>query len=272
MKNKITISNKAIPLKVYVKELWQFKHLIYSFASKEFKAKYAQTKLGAVWMIIQPIIALAIFTLFFDQLIKLETGNIPYPAFAFSGMILWYFFTALIYNVGTSLLNAQEIIGKIYFPKLVLPISRALLNSLEVLVSLVLLVILLAVFQVPLSLKLLLFPLVFFMVLSIGICIGIWLSAICIKYRDLQHLIPYLINYGIWLTPVFYPTTIIPEQYRDTIYYLNPVATTIDFFRYILFDTSFQWKYLLSFIPVILILIFGILYFKKAEKNVADYI
>jgi lipopolysaccharide transport system permease protein len=272
VKKKTIISNTPISLKEYSQKLWGFKHLIYSFAVKDFKAKYAQTKMGALWMVIQPIIALLIFTLFFGELIQLETGEVPYPAFAFSGMILWYFFTALVYSTGTSLLSAQELLGKVYFPKLILPISKALLNSLEIIISFILLLILLFILDIPLSPKVLLFPISLIMILSIGLCIGIWLSAISIKHRDLQHLIPYLMNYGIWLTPVFYPTTIIPEEYREFMYYLNPIATTIDFFRFILFDSPFQWNYLLSFIPVIIALGLGIIYFKSAERNAADYI
>ncbi|MFT5752332.1 MAG: lipopolysaccharide transport system permease protein [Flavobacteriales bacterium] len=272
MKKKTTITNTPISLKEYGNRLWRFKHLISSFAIKDFKAKYAQTKIGALWMVIQPIIALLIFTLFFGELIQLETGEIPYPAFAFSGMILWYFFTALVYSTGTSLISAQELLGKVYFPKLILPISKAVLNSLEVFISFILLLILLIILEIPLNSKLFLFPVVLLMILSIGLCIGIWLSAISIKHRDLQHLIPYLMNYGIWLTPVFYPTTIIPEQYRALMYYFNPIATTIDFFRYILFDSPFEWNYVLSFIPVLIALIIGVIYFKSAERNAADYI
>lgn len=272
MKKKTTITNTPISLKEYGNRLWHFKHLIYSFATKDFKAKYAQTKIGALWMVIQPFIALTIFTLFFDKLIQLETGTVPYPAFAFSGMILWYFFTALVHSTGTSLLSAQELIGKVYFPKLILPISKATLNSFEVFISFILLLILLLILGISLNAKLFLFPIVVLMVLSIGLCIGIWLSAISIKHRDLQHLIPYLINYGIWLTPVFYPTTIIPAQYRDMMYYINPIAISIDFFRYVLFGSPFQLNYLLSFIPVIVALIIGVIYFKSAERNAADYI
>ncbi|MEQ3656629.1 MAG: ABC transporter permease [Dokdonia sp.] len=272
MKKITKISNTPISLIDYGRRLWRYKHLIFSFALKDFKAKYAQTRMGALWMVIQPIIALVIFSLFFGELIPLETGDVPYPAFAFSGMILWYFFTALVYNSGTSLINAQELLGKVYFPKLILPFSKALLNSVEVLVSFLLLLILLLIYDITLDIRLLLFPLVVFMILCIGLCIGIWLSAISIKNRDLQHLIPYVLNYGIWLTPVFYPTTVIPEQYRELMYYVNPIATTIDFFRFILFGSTFHWNYLLSFLIVGVALLIGIIYFKKAEKNAADYV
>jgi lipopolysaccharide transport system permease protein len=116
------------------------------------------------------------------------------------------------------------------------------------------------------------FPLVILMTVLVGACVAIWLIVLTIKNRDLQHLIPYIANFGIWLTPVFYPTTLIPEEYRDIIYYINPIASTIDFFRSILFNVPFDWMYCVSFIPVLLFLIIGIHIFKNTERNMVDFL
>jgi lipopolysaccharide transport system permease protein len=202
----------------------------------------------------------------------LETGSIPYPAFAFSGMSIWYLFTNIVQTGGNSLIESQDIMKKIYFPKLILPISKMLLSVLESSVSFGLLILVMVFFGIDFHLKILLFPVVIAMVIVLGLCLSIWLSALSIKRRDLQHFLPYVINTGIWLTPVFYPVSLIPEPYKDWLYYLNPVATILTFFRAILFDLPFHWEYCISFIFIFILLVAGILYFKRVERNVADFV
>ena len=218
------------------------------------------------------MIALTIFTIFFDQLIKLETGNVPYVAFAFSGMTIWYFFTNMVHSAGTALINSQELIRKVYFPKILLPISKVLVATVEFFVAFVLLIAIMIILGMDFSPKVLLFPIAIMMTALVGSCVAIWLNVLTVKNRDLQHFIPYLTNFGIWITPVFYPTTLIPEAFRDYIYYLNPIATTIDFLRSLLFDLTFNWSYCLSFLPVLILLLIGIRIFKNRERNMVDYL
>ncbi len=269
---KKTISNKNISLGDYFNRLIQHRALIWSLAKRDLKSKYAQTSLGFLWLVIQPAIALLIFTVFFDQLIEIDTGNVSYPVFAFSGMILWYFFTNMVNNAGTSLIQGQDLIKKIYFPKLILPISKVLVALAEFSVAVILLIILMLFLGQSISWKLILLPICVSLVVMIGACVAIWLSLMTVKRRDLQHLIPYLTNYGIWFTPVFYPTSIIPEQYIEWMYYVNPMATVIDMFRSFLFDYPFNWMYCISFVPYIFLLSIGIVIFKNKERNLADYI
>lgn len=272
MKTKTIIENKEKSLSEYVKALVKHKSLISSLVKKDLKSKYAQTKLGLIWMVIQPLIILVIFTVLFDQLIQLKTGSVPYPVFAFSGMLIWYLFTNIVQSGGNSLLEAQDIMKKIYFPKLLLPISKMVLSVIESSVSFILLIIVMVLFKMEFHLKMLLFPIVILLIVGIGLCLSIWLSALSVKHRDMQHFVPHVINTGIWLTPVFYPVTLIPAPYQDWLYYLNPVATVISLFRAILFDLPFQWEYCFSFIFVFVFLIAGILYFKAIERNITDYI
>lgn len=256
----------------YLSDLWKFRGLIASLTRKELKGKYAQTRLGAIWAFMQPLLVLLIFTVLFDQLIHLDTAEIPYPIFAFSGMYIWYLFTNLVQSGGNALIGSQDLMKKIYFPKLVLPISQSLVAVLESSVSLLLLFILLLLYKVELSPQLLLFPLVLLLTLILGFTLAIWLSAFSVKNRDLQHFLPHLINTGIWLTPVFYPSSLIPKVYLDYFYYLNPVATLIELFRSMLFETDFYYPYLLSFLLIFAFLIWGLYQFKSAERNMADYI
>lgn len=272
MKKQILLDNQPIRLSTYLADLYNYRYLILSFIKKDFKVKYTQTKVGYLWILILPIISLVIFSVLFNELLELETGDVPYPAFAFSGMILWFYFTALVNQCGNSIINAQELIKKTYFPKLILPISKFLSISLELLVSLFLLFVLLLMLKVPISITFLYIPFAVLLIGAIGLTIGIWLSLLSVKNRDLIQIIPYLTNYAIWVTPVFYPTSIIPEPYRDIAYYLNPVAVGIDLFRAILFNTSFNYSYLLCILPVLIFLILGLNFFKQKEGNFSDFV
>lgn len=269
---KTVINNKVTTLGDYLRSVYQYRQLIFSFAKRDLKARFVQTKLGVLWMIIQPLIALAIFTIFFDQLIRLETGDVPYVAFAFSGMTIWYFFTNMVNSAGTALINSQELIRKVYFPKILLPIAKIVVATIEFFVAFSLLIIIMLVVGLDFSPKIIFLPVAILMTILVGSCVAIWLNILTVKKRDLQHLIPYLTNFGIWVTPVFYPTTLIPEAFRDYIYYVNPIATTIDFMRSMLFDLPFQWMYCLSFIPVFILLIIGIRTFKNIERNMVDFL
>lgn len=269
---RTVINNKPLSFGDYLKQIASYRQLILSFVKRDLKARFVQTKLGLLWMIIQPLLALTIFTIFFDQWIELETGEVPYVAFAFSGMTIWYFFTNIINNAGTALFQSQELIRKVYFPKILLPISKILVSSVEFFVNFSMLVIILLILEIDFSVQVLLFPVPIVMTILIGSCVAIWLNILTVKKRDLQHLIPYLTNFAIWITPVFYPTNLIPEAYRDYLYYLNPVATTIDFLRSLLFDIPFEWSYCVSFIPVFFLLILGIRIFKNMERNLVDFL
>lgn len=269
---RTVINNKAAKFGDYLRSIVDHRQLAISFAKRDLKARFVQTKLGVLWMIIQPLIALAIFTIFFDQLIQLETGNVPYVAFAFSGMTIWYFFTNMVNSAGTALINSQELIRKVYFPKILLPISKVIVATIEFFVAFTLLIIIMLILGMDISPKIVFLPVAILMTVLVGSCVAIWLNILTIKKRDLQHFIPYLTNFGIWVTPVFYPTTLIPEAFRDYIYYVNPIATTIDFLRSMLFDLPFEWMYCISFIPVFFLLILGIRIFKNMERNLVDFL
>jgi len=269
---RTVINNKPQKFGEYLRKIVEYRHLIVSFAKRDLKARFVQTKLGLLWMIIQPLIALAIFTIFFDQLIELETGEVPYVAFAFSGMTIWYFFTNMINSAGTALLDSQELIRKVYFPKILLPISKIVVATVEFFVAFSLLMVIMLILGLDFSPKLVLLPIPVLMTILVGSCLAIWLNILTVKKRDMQHFIPYITNFAIWVTPVFYPTTLIPEAFRDYIYYINPVATTIDFLRSMLFDLPFEWTYCLSFLPVFFLLILGIRIFKNMERNLVDFL
>lgn len=270
--SKTIINNKPIPFLEYLRKVYASRQLILSFAKRDLKARFVQTKLGLLWMIIQPLITLTIFTLFFDQLIKLETGDVPYVAFVFSGMTIWYFFTNMINSAGTAMIHSQELIRKVYFLKIILPISKILVATVEFMVAFTLLIVIMLILGMDFHLQILLFPVAILMAILVGGCVAIWLNVLTVRKRDLQHFIPYIASFGIWVTPVFYPKSLVPEPFREYMHYFNPIATSIDFLRSVLFNLPFNWAYCISFVPVFVLLIIGIRIFKNMERNAVDFL
>ncbi|MGZ5253064.1 MAG: ABC transporter permease [Flavitalea sp.] len=246
--------------------------MILTLAKRDLRIKYAQTSLGIFWTVLQPLTGLLIFTVFFSRLIHVDTNGIPYPLFAFAGMISWFFFSQVVQGAGLSLVEGQQLIRRVYFPRMVLLIAKVLVALVEFGVAMILLIlIMLFMGRLP-GWQLLLFPI--FLILNIisALSIAIWLSALTIRYRDFHHTIPYLVGFGIWLTPVFYPETLIPSKYHLFLY-LNPMATTITGFRWSLIDGAVMHPgYWLALIPVTLLLISGLDYFRKIEDQIPDYI
>ncbi len=266
-----TISRKNENMLPYLRSVWNARQLILSFALRDLKVQYAQTYLGVLWSVIQPLTALVIFVFFFQKAIHLQL-DVPYAAFAFSGIMGWFYFTALVGQAGTALMHNQQIIRKIQFPRLVLPLSKTLVALVEFLISLLILMGVLFISGCPLTMRVVLLPLVVAANIIAGLSIGIWLSALTIRFRDLHHLIPFLIGFGIWLTPVFYPTTIVPDSY-NWIYYLHPIANVIALYRWIFLGTDVNvLQVIVSLSIAIAMFVSGLVFFIKNEKFIADYL
>jgi len=247
--------------------------MILMFAKRDLKIKYAQTALGLLWTIIQPLTGLLIFTFFFNQVIKLpgipESG---YAVFAFTGMTSWYFFSYLVYHASTSLINGIELAQRIPFPKIILPISKVLVGSVDFAISMILLFILMLIKGIYPGWQILALPFFVLVNIAVGMAVGIWLSALTIRFRDLQHIVPYLINFGIWLTPVFFPATLIPEKYSGFLFF-NPMAGVVEGFRWSIWEYGeFHNGYFIGIGLALIALVFGVLYFKKAEDRMIDII
>lgn len=256
----------------YWNRLFEYRAMIYSIALSEIKAQYSQTVLGVLWAALRPLMGLAIYTFFFHYLLKVDTGDLPYHLFAFCGIMPWLYFTYLVGDAGISVMQSKDIIKKVYFPKLILPISKALIGLVDFAIGfLVLFVLMLGSGYLP-TYKFVFLPLFIALNVATGLSIGIWLSALTIRYRDFHQIIPYLIGFGIFLTPVFFPTTLIPEQYHFIIY-INPMAGVIEGFRWCLFEgETLSLYYLIGFAPVIILLVSGLFYFKNIEGKMADIV
>lgn len=275
-------TTKQVPVRVikagskslfeYLDSVWQFRGLVYTLAVRDLKVQYAQTVLGILWSAIQPLTFLFIFTVFFTQLFQVDTGDIPFNLFAFTGIICWYYFTNIIGHAGTALSSAQDLIKKVYFPKLILPLAKVMVGLAEFAISFGLLVLMMLIQGFVPGPKLLLLPFLLLAIIITGLSVALWLSALTVKYRDFHHLIPYVVNFGIWLTPVFYPTTIVPAEYSFIIHW-NPMAALTEGFRWIMLtDQVPSSKYLVSFVPVLFLFVTGLFYFKNVESRISDYV
>lgn len=265
------ISANSKKNRLNLKKVWQYRALLFTFTKRDIKVQYAQTRLGILWSFIQAVTAAVIIHVFFGMLLKIDIPGAPYIVYAFPGMMAWYFFSFIVSSSGTSLMQSQHIIKKIYFPKLILPIYKSFTGLIEFLIWFILYLFLLLYFRHPLSPKVLLLPFGIFLNMIVGLSIGIWLSALTVRYRDAFHIIPYLIGFGVFVTPVFYESAMVPAAFHFLIY-LNPMAGVIAFYRWCLLDMDISVYYLLGIIPAVLIFIFGLFYFRKVEGTMADLI
>ncbi len=272
MEETYIISSKPDTLAQYLSKLWRFRSLIITFARRDLQIKYAQTFLGIFWILVQPLPNIIIFSFFFGMLIKVDTGKLPYPVFALIGMVGWNYFTNLTSGIGNSLIEAQHILKKMYFPKIILPLSRVLVGGVDFLVAFVLIIVAMLLFSVFPGWTIIFFPFFFLLNILTGFCIGIWITSLTFRYRDFQHIAPAVIGFAIWLTPVFYPLTIIPERFSSFMY-LNPMAFVIEGYRFSLVgDKAPSPYFLISLIPVLLLFAVGLWYFRRVEDEIADYI
>ncbi|MBP6732546.1 MAG: ABC transporter permease [Chitinophagales bacterium] len=266
-----SISSRNNNIRVYMGEVWKARALITTFALRDLRLQYAQTYLGVFWSFIQPLTALLIFHFFFQRVIHINL-HVPYSVFACTGMMGWFLFTQLVGQSGTALMNNQQLIRKIQFPRLVLPVAKVINGLVEFSVILVMLVVLMLVTGCSFSFKIVWLPLVVAANILVGLSVGIWLSALTIRFRDMHHIIPFLIGFGIWVTPVFYPTTMVPEGF-NLIYYFHPVANIIALYRWIFIDWPINFmQVFVSFFIAAVLLVSGLAYFIRNEKFIADYL
>jgi lipopolysaccharide transport system permease protein len=255
-----------------VKRIWKYRSLIRILAIRDIKIRYSQTLLGVLWSVLQPLVAIFIYTVFFYYVLEISTGDVPYPLFVLPGIIGWFQFTNIVNGGGMSLHSNPDLIRKIEFPKMVLPLAKVMSGMLEVGITLALMFLMMMLYGFIPSYRVFFVPLFIGLNVFIGLSIGIWLAALTVRYRDFHHIIPYLISFGIWVTPVFYPTTILPpgaEKYM----YLNPVANVIAGLRWCLVDgDALSYNQFFSFIPVMLLLMSGYRYFYKVEKTIVDHV
>jgi lipopolysaccharide transport system permease protein len=251
-------------------ELWTYRELLYFLVWRDVKVRYKQTVLGVGWAIIQPVMAMGVFTIFFGRLARVPSDGLPYPVFSLAGLVPWTYFAAAVTSGSTSLASYQHIISKVYFPRLLIPLAAVLTPLVDFGVAFVVLLAVDVWYGVVPGAAIVWLPAL--MLLAAGTAFGasVWLSALSVRYRDIRYVVPFAVQLWLFATPVAYPASLVPEKWR-ALYGLNPMAGTVEGFRWALAGgPSPGLMTLFSAVAVLLALVTGVIYFRRAERTFAD--
>ena len=254
-----------------LRELWEYRELLYFFAWRDIKVRYKQTVMGVLWAIIQPLVTMVIFSLFFGRLAKIPSDGLPYPVFSYAALVPWTFFANALTQASNSLVLSANMIKKIYFPRLSLPIATVLAGIIDfVLAFIVLLGIMLYYGLVP-TINILWLPLFFLLALITSLGVSLWLSAMNVQFRDVRYTVPILTQVWLFVTPIAYPSSLLSEPWR-TLYGLNPMAGVVEGFRWALLgtDTAPGPMTIVSALVALLLFVSGAFYFRRMEQGFAD--
>lgn len=252
--------------------LWHYRELLWVMMMRDIKVRYKQTVMGLAWAVIQPVTTMIIFTLIFGKLARIPSDGVPYPVFVFSGMLAWNFFSTAISSSGNSLVGASSLISKVYFPRLIVPLSTIGVSVVDFLISVVILLILMLIYSVSLSWQVLLVPLLFVGLMLTVLGVGAWLASVTVVYRDFRFVIPFMVQIWMYLTPVIYPVSFIPEKWQ-WLMYLNPVFGWVDNIRACFLGLPLNGlAIIVSIVTTGLLLVLGIRFFEKSEQRFADVI
>lgn len=258
----------------YWNDLWRYRELFYFLAWRDILVRYKQTVIGLAWALIRPFLTMVVFVVVFSKLAKLPSEGVPYPILVFAALLPWQFFANAFTEAGNSLISNANMISKVYFPRLVVPVSAVIVSFVDFLISGIILVGLMLWYGFAPDWRIVTLPLFIFIAFAAAMGTGLWTAALNVKYRDFRYIIPFVVQFGLYVSPVGFSSAIVPEQWR-LLYSLNPMVGVIDGFRWVILGGKSQlyWPgFLLSLFLVILILITGIYYFRKTEKTFADVI
>jgi lipopolysaccharide transport system permease protein len=254
-------------------ELWQYRELFFFFTWRDVKVKYKQTVLGIIWVVLQPILAVAIFSLFFGHALNVKPSGMPYPLFAFSGLLLWSIFSGSVNNGGNSMITQAPIIKKIYFPRVIIPVSAVLVSLIDFVVAFVVFLLVIPFFDVDVDWVLFIICTPLALLLTIIATLGVTslLAALTVKYKDFRHVIPFGLQIALFVTPVIYPTSLIPYDWLRNVLYLNPMYAPISILRMpFAAETADISMLAVSIASSFAGLVIGFLYFRRTESFFAD--
>ena len=262
--------------KNYWKDLWRYRELFYILAWRDVKVRYKQTVIGVLWSILRPLLTMIVFTFIFTRIANLKAvGAAPYAIMVYAAMLPWQFFSTALTESSGSLVTNSNLISKVYFPRMIVPASAVISSFVDFLISFVIMFILMAYYQYLPPIQILALPLMLIFVFLVSFSFGLYLTAVNVKYRDFRYIIPFIVQFGLYISPVGFSTTAIPEKWR-LLYNLNPMVGVIDGFRWCIvggdFTRGMAQSMGISLVLTLLVLFFGIRYFRKVEKTFADII
>lgn len=269
---RVLIRSEDSGVQLNLHDLWAYRELLYFLTLRDIKVRYKQTLMGAAWVIIQPLMIMLIFTLVFSRFARLDTKDIPYPLFAYSGLLLWTFFANAVTSGTYSLINNSHLVTKVYFPRVFIPTAAVGAGLVDFAIAFLLLVALAIYFKVQLSWNLVLLPLFILLATVLALGTGILVSALTVKYRDLRHALPFIMQFWMFASPVIYPVSIVPENWR-WILVINPMTGVIEGFRAALTGQDFNWPLILiSAVTGTILLALAFYVFRALEDTFADVI
>ena len=254
-------------------ELWRYRELIYFFIWRDVKVRYKQTILGGAWAVIQPFLTMLIFSIFFGRLAKIPSDSVPYPIFTYTALVPWQFFATGLSLSSMSLVSGSNLVKKIYFPRLALPVSKVLSGVVDFVLAFLMLIGMMVYYHIAPNAHVLWLPFFFLMAMTTTLGVSIWFSAMHVQFRDVQYAVPFLIQAWMFATPVAYPSSLLREPWR-TIYGINPMVGVVEGFRWSLLGTSTAPGPIIfvSFLVSIAVLLSGTFYFRRVEKTFADVV
>lgn len=256
-----------------LRELWEYRELLYFLAWRDFNVRYKQTVLGIAWALIQPLLAMVVFTVFFGKLARMPSGGVPYPIFSYAALVPWTFFANALSQCANSMLRDAGLVSKVYFPRLVVPLASVLAGVVDFGLAFAVLLGMMAFYGFVPTAGILWVPLLALLALGSALGVGLWLSALSVQYRDVRYVVPFLVQMWFFATPVVYPTTLVPGAWR-VLFGLNPMAGVVEGFRWALLGTHSRPgpMVLVSALVVLALLVSGAFYFRRMERTFADLI
>jgi lipopolysaccharide transport system permease protein len=267
----ITIEPSKGWVSLRLNEVWEYRELLYFLCWRDIKVRYKQTVLGAAWAIIQPFFTMVVFSLFFGKLANMPSDGLPYPIFAYAALVPWTFFANSLTQSSNSLVGSASLITKVYFPRLVIPISSVFSNVVDFLLAFVVLLGMMMFYGIAPTANVVWLPLLLALALVTALGMGLWLSAMNVQFRDVRYTLPFLTQFWLFATPIAYPSSLLSEPWR-TVYGLNPMVGVVEGFRWALLgtETSPGPMMMVSALASLVLLVGGALYFRRMEKTFAD--
>jgi lipopolysaccharide transport system permease protein len=258
----------------YWRDLWNFRELLLFLAWRDILVRYKQTVIGVAWSLIRPLLTMIVFTIVFGKLAGLPSNGAPYPILVFAALLPWQFFANSLSDSSNSLLSNAGMISKVYFPRLIVPASSIVVSLVDFLITFILMLGLMVWFQVAPTWRLLFLPAFLFLALATALGAGLWFAALNAKFRDFRYIVPFVVQFGLYVSPVGFSSDLVPERWR-LLYSMNPMAAVIDGFRWAIIggEAQIYWPgFTASCLLIVLLMATGVMYFRKTEKTFADVI
>lgn len=284
MNNSVDISLEDVPItriepskgkvSLGLRELWQYHELLYFLTWRDIKVRYKQTVLGASWAILQPFLTMVIFTLFFGRLAKMPSDGIPYPIFSYVALVPWTFFATGITKASNSLVGGQNLLKKVYFPRLAMPIASVASGIVDFCLAFMVLIVMMLYFGIVPTIYILWLPLLMLLAFVTSLGVSLWLAALNVKFRDVRHTVPFIVQAWLFATPIVYPSSLIENDFWRVLYAINPMVGVVEGFRWALLgtDTAPGPMIVVSSLAAVILLVGGSIYFRRVEKTFADVV